>query len=174
MSDALAIPMFSDGTVPMDTAPETTHELVCATCGKELEYSGRGRKPRFCDEHKRSSSGTSKVARSSGKNETMAAQAATVLSQFNGLIAIGLMMTGLPLTAQALETAKDAFREQAYNALLTDPDLCKLILKGGTGSGKVALAIAYGMLGTSVVPVGIMEFQSRREAARKAVDDDVQ
>lgn len=168
---ALTIPTFSDTEIPSDAepdaAPETTHEYSCEVCGKELAYGGRGRKPRFCDEHKSRSTSARKT--SLGKNDILASQATEALAQFNGIIAIGVMMLGLPLTAQTLSAANDGFREQARSALLTDPELCKMILKGGTGSGKVALAVAYGMLGSAVVPVAITEVKARRkEAGEKA------
>lgn len=44
----------------------TSSTLACETCGTPLEYGGRGRKPRFCDEHKPSrGKGTGSSARSS-------------------------------------------------------------------------------------------------------------
>lgn len=172
MSEDITVPVFTPAVVPditPDETPESTHELSCETCGKELTYSGRGRKPKFCDEHKKSSGGVSK-RKSLGKNDQMAAQAAEALVQMNGIAAIGIMMFGLPLTATALKNAEDTFREQAYSALLTDPALCATILRGGTASGKVALLIAYGMLGAAVAPVGIMEFKEKREQARIMAD----
>lgn len=30
-----------------------TPEYACIECGKELRYGGRGRKPKYCDEHKK-------------------------------------------------------------------------------------------------------------------------
>ena len=153
---------------PDDIAPPSTYEWSCETCGKELFYAGKGRHPRFCDEHK---TGGKTRGKGTGGNVVLARQAAAVLSQLNGLIAMGLLAPvttiGLPLpqTATALAGAAEGFDETAYAALVTDPALCRLILRGGGASGKVALLIAYGMLAVAVVPVGMAEHKERRLAA---------
>lgn len=168
MSDTLIdVPPFSDGVIP-DVAAVTPPELACEVCGKELIYGGRGRKPKRCDEH-RKSPGTKRA--NMGQNTALAGQAAEALCQINGLAALGLMVARLPVTAETLQNAQEGFREQAYNALLTDPALCKTILKGGTASGKIALLIAYGMMGAAVAPAGIIEVKLRaaeRAAAKEA------
>jgi hypothetical protein len=68
----------------------------------------------------------------------------------------------LPQTAAALATANEGFEESAYQALLTDPKLCQLILKAGATSGKVSLVIAYGMLAVAVAPVAVAEFREKQ------------
>lgn len=155
---------------PEDVSPPTSHEYSCEVCGVELRYGGRGRKPKYCDDHKRQSGAASgKVSRStSGKASQLAAQATEALAQINSLSAIGLLMAGMPLTSAALAQCDATFREQAYAALLTQPDLCKTILKAGTTSGLAALVMAYAALGVSVLPVGISEYRQRRAAAESA------
>lgn len=39
--------------VPEKGNPASTAEYTCEICGTEIFYSGRGRKPKRCDEHKR-------------------------------------------------------------------------------------------------------------------------
>lgn len=145
--------------VPRDESP--LPEYACTVCGVELTYSGRGRKPTKCDEHKRGSSGPRKT--STGNANALGKQAAMALAQINGLIATVCMVAPdpyrLPATASAIALANDAFEEAAANALSTDPKLAKLILRAGGASGKVALVIAYGMLAGAVVPVAITEYQ---------------
>lgn len=54
-------------TPPDKGNPTVTSDLTCEVCGTGLVYSGRGRKPRFCEEHKRgSSSGSKSPGRRSG------------------------------------------------------------------------------------------------------------
>lgn len=150
-----------------DAAPPTSFEYACETCAKEIYYGGRGRKPRFCEEHK-----PNKAARGkgSGSNAQLARQASEVLVQVNAFLAIGLMLPPLQLTetASALAEANDGFGVSAYEALLTDPGLAKLILRGGGASGKLALVLAYVMLGGSVVPVGVNEFRERKANADRS------
>lgn len=164
---------FVPDVIPSDEAPETSHELSCEVCGKELHYAGRGRKPKRCDEHKKGG-GTTRRSRSEniGKNEQLAAQAAEALVQVNTLAEMGARFGKMEYTAEALSTAKEAFREQVFEALKTDPELCKLILRGGVQSARIQLLIAYGMLASVVVPVAAMEIKAKREAAKEANGED--
>lgn len=143
-----------------DLAPESTHEHSCIVCGKELHYAGRGRKPRYCEEHKKGGNRTG-APRKTG-NETLAAQATETLMMGNTLIAIGLRAGKMPLTAEALEIAKDGFREQVYLSLMADPALCRTILKGGSAGARVSLILAYASLASIIVPTAMMELQVRR------------
>lgn len=156
---------FLDADIPEDTVPLTTDvEYPCEACGKEAgPYSGRGRKPRFCVDHKKNKNAS--VRKVTGNAGNLAAQATEVLSQLNGIIAIGLMAVGMNQTASAIAAGNDTFAERAHAALLTDTDLCRLILKGGVKSAKISLGIAYAGLGVGVVPVAVNEIREKREEA---------
>lgn len=104
-------------------------------------------------------------------SESQARAAAALLVQVNALTTMGVMAVGFTDTASAIAGANEGFEEMAFNALLTDPALCKQILKAGTTSGKVALVIAYGMLAVNVVPVAVNELREKR-ADREAEYDD--
>jgi hypothetical protein len=101
-------------------------------------------------------------------NEKLARQAAKTLVQTHGIIAIPLILVGLTETAAALtdEQRNDLFEEQVYSALLTDPALCRSILKGGGTSGKIMLLIAYVMFGAGVGAVAIPEVRELQAARR--------
>lgn len=157
-------------TSPADESPMISGEpeFVCLTCGTALEYGGRGRKPKYCDEHKRQRSSSTRNTIPSGNNDKLASMAVDVLCQANALMGMGLMLGKMNKTASALADRDDAFRIQAYEALKTDPALCKMILKSGATSGKVALVISYLLLILSVAPVAVDEFKERRdEKARR-------
>lgn len=49
---------------PPDDATEQAFDYACEVCGTELTYGGRGRKPRFCAEHK---TGSARQPSPSGK-----------------------------------------------------------------------------------------------------------
>lgn len=159
-------PVLEDADVLPDEPPINPPEYACEVCGKELEYSGRGRKPKYCDEHKGGRKGTSTPRKSTAKADATAKQAAAALAQLNALIGMGLMAApkpwGMPQTASALAERNDAFEESAYQALLTDPKLAAMIVRGGATSGKVALIIAYGMLGFSIYPTAQSEWKANR------------
>jgi len=162
MSDTLT---FEDALPDMDTVPDLEDvEYPCRVCGRESgPYSGRGRKPVLCLDHKSTTRGKKSTPKVTGSAANLAAQATGVLTQLNGMIAIGLMAVGLNGTASAIAAANGTFEEQAHAALLTDPDLCKLILRGGVKSAKVALGLAYVGMGVSVVPVATMEVRAIKE-----------
>lgn len=158
-------------TIPQDDSPHDGPS--CVVCGTALEYSGRGRKPKYCDEHKRSVSRTN-VRASTPKNDRLAAQATDALMQINGLGALVCMLSGMPMTATAITGAEEGLREQVKAALITDPDLCNKILSAGTHSAKISLVIAYGMFAAAVLPVGIMEFKQNKEARQVEADKDTE
>lgn len=159
---------FLDAEIPPDTVPSdlTDVEFPCEVCGNEAgPYGGRGPKPKRCDDH-RKNKGKSSVRKVTGNAANLAAQATEVLQQLNGIIAIGSMALGLNSTAAAIAAGNETFAERAHAALLTDPALCQLILKGGVKSAKISLGIAYAGLGVQVIPTAIREVQEKREEAR--------
>lgn len=155
-----AAPVPSEDAVKQDVSPHDGP--ACIVCGEPLDYSGRGRKPKYCAEHKKGTTRTG-VKSSTAKNERLAAQATDALMQMNGLASLVFMLSGMPMTAQAVNGAEEGLREQVHAALITDPELATKILSAGTHSAKISLVIAYGMFAAAVVPVGVMEFKQNKE-----------
>ena len=154
---APAEPLEQDSIPPVSDV-----EYPCVVCGQEAgPYGGRGPKPKYCPEHKKVSAGkrSSKVT---GAPASLAAQATGVLVQLNGIIAAVGMAAGMFKTASALAAANEGFQEQAYAALVTDQELCKLILTGGVKSAKLSLGIAYFGLGAAVLPVAAEELKEKK------------
>jgi hypothetical protein len=172
----MGYPSFTETVAPdieeLDTVPPSEDvEYPCRVCGREAgPYVGRGPKPKLCVNHKSTSTKTSRVARVTGKDANLAAQATGVLVQLNGIIAMGLMAMGLNGTASAIAGANGQFEEAANQALLTDPELCKLILRGGVKSAKISLGLAYVPILVQAGPMAAMELRELKEkrAARKA------
>ncbi len=180
----MATPTFEKVDIPPDTAPPT-EPPVPATGDYNPEYPGSTeehpygfkddgtpytRKPRGGPEPTRLPPSWSKSKTPSTRtrgpmpaSESQARAAAALLAKGNSLIGLSLGFAGLPMTSAQLAEANEGFEEQAYEALLTDPALCRKILSGGAMSGKVALILAYGMLGASVAPTAVMEVRKRRE-----------
>jgi len=156
---------------PQDSTPvfDTSGTCEFAGCDEiKTEYAGRGRKPRFCTEHTnlRKKPGAAEAAARKAPNQKLADQATEVLLQLNGFLAIALRFGKLEFTASALAECQEEFRVKTNAALLTDPDLCRTILRAGTTSGKMGLAVAYGMLAGAVAPIAIMEIRERRNENR--------
>lgn len=167
---------FTDDTIP-DSIPQTTDvEFPCSVCGREAgPYSGRGRKPTKCTEHKPARASGVRIT---GNAANLAAQAAKTLVQANSIIGVLAAAAGLFGTAGAIAAYQETFEAQAYAALSTDPKLCQMILKSGSKSAGLSLAIAYGGMGMAAVPVAMEEIRAKREARRvmnedQAAHDDV-
>lgn len=160
--------------IPVDSIPDLSDvEYPCEVCGKESgPYGGRGRKPKRCADHKKQPtvSGSRKLT---GNAANLAAQATQVLVQVNGMLAVGAMGMQMFNTAHAIAEANPNFEQQAHQALLTDPELCRLILKSGGASAKVSLAMAYVGMGMAILPTALQDVQTRRavRAAKKAEKD---
>lgn len=145
---------FKDDGPKDEVPPAIDIEYPCSVCGREAgPYAGRGRKPTKCPEHR----ATKNLPKVKGANAALAAQATEALVQLNNILTMPLVVLGYRQTASVLADAQDGFRESTYQALLTDPKLCASIVRGGTAGGKMALLISYGMLGSAVGPVLVME-----------------
>ncbi len=167
-SDYSILPSISELDEPVifaDSAPSIPTDGECQVCGKALEYSGRGRRPRFCDDHKTSSKSGSKKPAANATNVKLAEQAADVLAQYNDIACAGLMVGGMPITASRLAEKNPVFRSQAIAALTTDPALCRSILSAGQKSARMSLAFAYILLAAAVTPSAISEVKAKRYAA---------
>lgn len=167
-------PTFTESPIPADTPPPTDGGFVGeypdstpeAPYGYKSDGSPRVRRP-YAPRGSGGKSASSRGARMPAR-ESEAKAAAALLAQVNGLATMGIMAVGFTETASAVNNANEGFEQMAYEALLTDPALCKTILKAGTTSGKVALIIAYGMLTASVAPVAMTEYRIKRDAIRAA------
>lgn len=148
----------------MDVSPELDDvEFPCKVCGKEAgPYGGRGPKPKLCPEHKTTTSKGTRSPKVAGKDANLAAQATGVLVQLNAMMAMGVAAIGMFQTGSAIAAANETFEQAAYQALLTDPEFCKLILKGGAKSAKVSLVLAYGGMAMSVGPTAVNELRERK------------
>lgn len=162
----------ADSGPAIDPADPEPGEFTCLRCGRNLTYGGRGRKPKNCSPSNGGDSACygTKGAKSSsgvkGGNERLAAQAADVLSGINDIVATGTMFVGFQATASMIAEGNEAFREQAYQALLIDPALAKTILRGGSSSGKIALVMAYAMFLAPVSRVAIQEYRMNASLRR--------
>lgn len=174
---------FEEVDIDTDYGEEIEEEIPPAVvcdypgCDTELVWLGRGRKPKWCPEHKGGKAAlaskltTQASTRIKGTNEQLAAQAAAVLAKSNSLAMLAILAFGMPVTATAIAEHNEEFERNAYDALLLDPALCKKILSTGGKTAGIALFMAYGQLGMFVVPLAISEIKDKREAKRKELED---
>lgn len=163
--------VFEDADLPMDSSPPNPSvEFPCAKCGEDVGYGGRGRKPTprsLCKSCK--PSGRSGV-RVTGSANNLAVQAAKTLVQANGFVAMGLAAMSFFKSAGTVAAYQEQFEAQAHAALLTDPELCKTILRAGGTSAKFSLTMCYVGMGIAVGP-SVMEELKDRKATRLAEMD---
>jgi hypothetical protein len=161
---------FEDAS-PLDTIPFDLSdvEYPCTECGREAgPYAGKGRKPTKCPDHK-PGKGT-RSPKVGGTNARLAEQATEALAQINNFMALGCMLGQFHATAGRIAEYDPTFRAQTYNALLTDPDLCRYILKAGTKSGKLALGVSYAMFAAAIMPTALAELKEKRAAKAAALE----
>jgi hypothetical protein len=157
------------GYGPPDAVPDFPEYGVeqCERCHARPKktYSGRGPRPKFCDDC--ASSGKtagSSAPKVKGKNAALAAQATQSLMTLNGFMALGLTIAQLPSTSAKFreEFTRESFEDTIYNALLLDPELCAFICRGGVKSGKIALIIGYALASAAVAPTLMVELRDKK------------
>ena len=152
MTDTLPNMTLPDMTAASidDTAPEPDG-AYCVTCWETLgnvtplEYAGRGRRPKYCDEHKKStatrSGGGSRTPRTSRDVDV----ACTTMAALYDGIAKGLLLVS-PNAAIAWDGQIDGLNDRNRTILATNPSLAKRIAstaaKGGTASFVLSHVIA--------------------------------
>lgn len=165
--DTVTVPPTDDTT---DAGPTTaSDDLTCRVCGAPLSYSGRGRKPTLCDEHKRAATTT---PRSSSRGATTADVNAALaqMDMLYGVLATGLMMLSpeAAMTFNARVETAQAVNRQAFEA---DRSLAKRI--GGVSQSAAPLMF-YGANAFLIGPplrIAYGEIIARRTSKKAPVDD---
>jgi hypothetical protein len=152
--------------LPEDEKPETTYEYACETCGTELHYGGRGRKPRFCDAHKKNAPKNGTGSRSKGQAVALAAQATDLIINVTDVLQVGAFMAGYTDTAEAIDDKQPLLRERVYAALLANPARSRSIIKILGGTTDLGLAIALGTFATNIGAVAWNEYKEKRDESR--------
>lgn len=154
--------------------PEPTPEFVCqeSGCNRELFYGGRGRKPKYCDEHKPSRSKGTGTGRRSSKDVDVAV---TTLDQAYSLIAMGLFGIGARQASTILTTAADEQKAANRAFLEMDPALAKRIASLGRTGGMYAFITSQVMMMMPVVTTAYAEMtlkaRAKSEGASATYDD---
>lgn len=120
-----------------DSSEEKTAEFTCQTCGKPLTYSGRGRKPKFCEDHKTrtASVGKRRNSRQSGFISSLQDDVTKEIAFFGKGVAKVLPTFGVTIFSRAEATSAALCRIAADNPKLL------AVLEIGT---KIAPAIDLG------------------------------
>jgi hypothetical protein len=149
-------------TVPVpedDAAPE----YACETCGKELHYGGRGRHPRFCEEHKPRGASNISTRKSSAKGDVAAALSA--LDMMYDLLGMGFLVVGAHDAADLFKESREQLKEKNESYLSNDAALAKSLAKLGRTGGRYAFATAQIATVGPVLILATGEVTQRRRAA---------
>lgn len=173
----MSLDMFTESDIPVvpDTVPPSPDvQNPCKGCGGEIdvEYQGRGRRPVRCSTCKPARTKTAKSPGTTGSQATLAAQATEALWQINGIASVVAMIAGYHGTSAAIQERESVFRDMAYSALLTDPNACRFILRGGMKTSGVSLVICYAMFAAGIGPTFMEEMRNKKvERARQRAEE---
>lgn len=164
---------FTVASIPEDAAPSDNvgapedSGYACEVCGTSLSYSGRGRPPKRCAEHKKSSSGSS--TRSSGRRSSRDVEAAmAALDAAHTALSFSLMLMS-PTAAQTWEANRPGLSARNQSILEGDPALAKRIASMAAKGGTTALVLNHLV---AIVPVlGIVRAEARQRRANRMQQD---
>jgi len=153
--EATSIPDLAD-------APK---DIACEVCGKDIAYlyKGKGRKPKYCEEHKpgRSASGIGTPRTRAGSAGVK--QAVANLENMYNMLGMGLYMFGAKESASLLAQSVPGLSDQNRQFLEADPALVKMLNKAGTAGGRTMFFVVNAMTIGPVIKLAYDEIAARRE-----------
>lgn len=156
---------------PADDAdtPITSTDLTCEVCGTPLLYGGRGRKPKFCDEHKQQS--TSSGTRRRSSNRDVDAAMAALGSAHSSLSFLLMLMAGD--AAVAWEANRPALDERNRGILEADPKLAKRLATAASKGGGPALVLSHLIAVAPAAGIAYGKVRAVRQDKAKPTSGDV-
>ncbi|HXK36073.1 MAG TPA: hypothetical protein VJ553_00640, partial [Candidatus Paceibacterota bacterium] len=145
--------------------PEVAPEFTCQFpgCGNELTYGGRGPKPKYCADHKKSKkTSTGSKPRGTAQSEALASQATDLIIGLTDIAAIGFMLVGYHETESEISDAQDDLRGQMYSSLLANPARAKRIITLLGGVTDATLIVALLGFGIRVGSSAVNEYREKK------------
>lgn len=150
--DAAPAPADTPVSAPPADGPDI---VVCQEpgCGMELEWSGRGRKPKFCDEHKRRTSpkdapapGQRRPRGFAGRLENVQQALTEQLVETGAMVSVVLPCTGITLTKRSERTAAALANIAADNPRMLEILEQTASILPKIQLGKIALEVGVAVL----------------------------
>ena len=129
-------------------------------------FRSKGRKPRFCDDHKKNAPKGGSKAR--GATPQLAAQATDLIINITDILQVTAFASGYEDTADAIEDKQPVLRERVYAALLTNPARCRSIIKILGGTTDLSLAIALGTFVANIATTAFNEYKDKKHYQEEA------
>jgi len=149
-----------DGEWSSDDTP-----FRCEVCGTALEYSGRGRHPKRCDEHRKGGASKGSGGTRSFKN---AAQLENAIADMYRTAAFGIGIFD-QFDAMAIANSSDKLAKSWITLAESDPKVRKFLEKMVTGTGWGAVIVAHLMVAVPIlihhekIPTGLMQRMAPKE-----------
>lgn len=131
-------------TEPQTFPPTDDAPFRCEVCGTSLIYAGRGRRPRFCAEHK-----TKGAAASARTGTSMRGLENSLADLYRGL-GFGLNFVD-PLAGMEVANSADALAHSWIVLAESNPKVRKWLMKITTGSGVGGVVIAHAMVAIPIM-----------------------
>jgi len=150
---------------PVTSFVDESPDFTCEVCNTPLIYSGRGRKPKFCDEHKSTSKNTTRTGSPKTVPDKELAQACDNLRLMYETALMPLMVFS-PSGAAVWATKIDALDQSNRQFLANNRDLVKRINSAGNKGGTFGFIAAHVF---AILPVaGAIRMDLMSGAAQRA------
>jgi hypothetical protein len=161
MSDAVfTMEIPSSDSPPTDTSPDNRgydppassgSDFRCQVCGTgPLYYAGKGRHPKYCDEHKPKGSTTSKGRTGGGIPVDILIEQ---IGQLYVAVSTGLTFTPLALDGMVIADNAAKLAESWRPLILRDPNVRKFWEKVCTGGGWGTVIFAHGIVAMQIAKI---------------------
>lgn len=131
--------------VPESGNPIPSNLLECVVCGAALEYSGHGRKPKYCSEHKPSRGQSA----ASGKSSAVIERAISELEVVYGVIGQGLKFRN-PIAGELVFNNRGDLAGSYRMMLETNARFRKLFAKLESSAAILPIIAVHGQLVMSI------------------------
>jgi hypothetical protein len=152
---------FSDTPEDAITESAPASGMTCSVCGKDIGYlySGKGRKPTKCEEHKKGNASNISSGNTRGSADVRSAVATLGLA-YNALGMV-LQMAGATGAAATLNASIPGLQEQNATYLAQDRELVKRINSLGKTGGRAAFIGSQVMVLGPVAVLATMELKAK-------------
>jgi len=143
-------------------------DRTCKVCGAPIVKNGRGRPSQYCDVHKGKRSAASSSSSGVGRAAAAPAAVEAAVNNLDGLYSLlgtALFLFGAHDAASAMAQQRASLAASNREFLARDPELVKMLNKGGAATGRVGFIVTNV---TTLGPVAVMAFneiQAKRGAS---------
>jgi hypothetical protein len=160
--------------VPDRGNPKPRAELTCVTCGTALTYSGRGAKPKYCDQHRKYDPRRQGAGMSAGRSNAIAGRAITELTMMYSLAGAGLRFVD-PIAGGLVTDNAEKLAESWRLLIETNAKVRKLFLEIEGGAAWLPVVIVHAdLIGSIWLAHGLAKAarQAEKEQSER-VDSDI-